>query len=108
MAGRSVPLGAGPDGVSEDSDAWAEVLRIVYVEISKHRAFAGFTFSSAQVNVDTVFQLHRDDCCVGVSLILVGGDFSGGEFLLPEGGSIGLKNAALLFDGLHNDQCVIC
>ena len=58
-----------------------------------------FTWSSLQINLDTVADWHQDSDNIGNSAILVGGDFSGGEFVLQDFAPSDMRGHVAFFNG---------
>ena len=88
---------AGMPTVSPEAHDLCKSLNDVVRDILKACALRA-TWSSLQINVDTIAEPHRDTGCQGTSLILLAGDFSRGAFhcgqlLLDAAGQI------LAFDG---------
>ena len=59
---------------------------------------SGFVFSSIQINANTVSEKHTDENYVNDSVLIVVGNFVGGEFVL-DGMEFDLRAKALRFDG---------
>ena len=58
-----------------------------------------FTWSSVQVNLNTVSKKHTDSNNEGPSLITVAGDFEGGEFQMEDDKEVDLRGHVWRFDG---------
>ena len=58
-----------------------------------------FTWTSLQVNHNTVASWHQDSGNLGTSAILIGGDFDGGEFELESLPAMDLRNHLTFFNG---------
>ena len=63
-----------------------------------------FSWTSLQVNVNTLADWHTDQYIIGVSAMLALGDFSGGEFVLSGHAPLELKDHLVFFDG-HPTHC---
>ena len=62
------------------------------------RTNTSFTWSSLQVNYNTVAHWHSDDKNVGRSIIFSVGSYSGGAFVLEGFQDIDIRNKLMLFD----------
>ena len=63
------------------------------------RMGAQLSWTSIQVNHGTVANWHVDKGNIGLSMMLVFGDFSGGDFEIGQSGQLPLRGQAILFDG---------
>ena len=69
------------------------------VATSVHAARIPFYWTSLQVNVNTRAEWHCDEHNVGLSVMLVAGDFTGGEFAIGSSDTLQLKGQCVLFCG---------
>ena len=106
MHGRSICLGLMKDMQGEpwmnDGELICEAIcplinKTLLNTLEKHSL--RFTWTSLQVNCDTVADWHKDSGNLGVSAMMVGGDFKGGEFEIENYPPFQLGNRVLFFDG---------
>ena len=69
------------------------------VEWKKHEVLQDFTWSSVQVNLNSLSKKHTDANNEGPSLIMSAGDFTGGEFQLEDEVPVDLQGQVWSFDG---------
>ena len=71
--------------------------RVIMATLNRHAL--RFTWTSLQVNLDTVAEWHQDSGNLGTSAMMVGGEFSGGEFEIEGKAPVCLRNRIIFFDG---------
>ena len=95
---RSTPMVETLEGAGVD------LIRLI-TSIVRRLFGVNFTFTSIQVNANTVSQDQRDKNFQDDSILIVVGEFEGGEFVLEEV-VLDLKGKALRFDGtrMHSSR----
>ena len=110
VRGRSVCLGlSGPvqkPGVNTLHGTANESLVLINSVFSwaSARLGASIGWTSIQLNVDTVADWHVDVGNIGLSMMIVLGDFSGGEFEIGDSGPLQLNGKAVLFGGQEHHR----
>ena len=68
-------------------------------EIAAGTLLPSFTWTSLQINSNTTADWHVDSCNKGLSVMIVLGNFTGGEFEVEGSSKLQLSGKAVLFDG---------
>ena len=81
-------------GPCQRNKKWSEL----WIELQKLGALIPIQYDAVQVNINCVCNEHRDKGNLGLSLLVSGGDYTGGE-LKTEHGTFDAKYRGVLFDG---------
>ena len=107
VSGRALCVGAlsssnGGASIWSGNETLSSVIRETNRAFSAALDKAGWSFSwsSLQINHNTIAQWHRDEKNLGDSVIFSVGNYSGGQFVLDKVGSFDIRDKMLWFNGL--------